>query len=1560
LIYATFLGGSSADGGVIAVDAAGRAYVTGSTASDDFPTTPGAFDTNYNDNYEWDAFVAKLAIGSNSTSTWSSNVLVNDDIGMAPQMQPNIAVGDNGQVVVVWADSRNGNWDIYGQRYTRNGNKLGSNFRINDDNSGYAQTDPAVCVDGSSNSVIVWSDQRDGGPPSLYAQRYDSQGNRLGGNFLVAQWNVYGIDIACRGNGDFTIAWTGDNFVVYAKRYHADGTPIEDSFRVDDNTGSIRVYNPQIAIGGNGEFVIIWQDTRNGGYPDIYAQRFDSSRNPLGGNQKVNDDTASASHSFPAVALDPVGNAYVVWEDFRRYGALDDVYFDYSSTGSSNWGGDQMANDYWGTVWGGTSIGVDASEHVVVVWREARVNGLILSDISQDKGASWGADVSVNDAGETVNQSAPTLAVNAQGDAYAAWVDNRNGNDDIYFAYRLVGEGPEPDYSISGRVIDDGGNAISGVAISDGSGHSTTTDAVGNYTLSSLPAATYTLTPTKGAYIFSPTSRTVTVPPDATGQDFIAQRLPADPTRSTISAQPASVPADGASSIIITVQLLSADGEPAWGKTVRLSSSRGPSDVVAQPAAVTDSQGVARGAVRSSTTGTATISAFVYDDGIALGDTVAISFESYTPPSGAFLYRLNQVVDTGIESFEQIKDDAQTIADDGNYFRGAVGADAARLATDIVFDMADVIGGVNQTWQLQKAARLACPGCYVPGTWNVEFSYNYPAATRLLDIGFMRLEDAPASAIAEFIGWGGPQLYGKVLNAGASYVTKEVAKNATRTIFASMNDGMTSVAYPAVRDTADELTALLDIQRDNLLANLPAMTPAYQSAYEGDLTGRTLALLTLGEQLDDERMTLANLRQVQGQQPNALLNFLLRFIAKGLATGSFDGPGALAVGGTLTLFDGYMDGKRLGESMQMYDLATGALLGAPDALRQTYRVANKAMDRIATGQPADRATGQITGVTHHNSGSGWGPFWHESASWSEVSLINTGASEATFRVLTSYLADTTRFGLPWATMNLVEEPTITLAPGASGTVRVDYKRANGTKGFSPRSKTCVPCAGCVQASDINIQVLGTNEAGTYYIANDLSVWQPTRVILAGVSLAGLAEDLPVIDPPLTSYVLSAPWTQKHEVQLWINNPFTNTVPVTVTQVLPADIVLLDPGGAIQVDNVLTWTTSVEASALKVVTCTLSFPAAPGTPNTLTPATLSLISPLDGQPLTSDSNPVDFQAVWPLTLDHVTPGYVLPGASSSAVVSITNWLSSNSVMGTLTISITDVLSTTVYADIQPFSVPIGATGVVNFALPATLAPGNYQVVGVVATGGVAATAFTDLLQVGLPGPWLDYRASPAGPVHANETITYTARFTNTTGVPLTSAVVTASLPASVTLVAGSITGGGVEEAGQVRWTPGTIATDQSVEQHFVVRVNPDAVPADGEPGRLLSEPRLTAAETAPAWGPVAWNLTVLPAVVPTVTVSRSGSDIVLTWPHNPANIGGYEVWWSTDPYFTPGEAGTGHVAVQPVEGSGSYTHIADGGAISYFYVVLSVDGAKAKSAASNRVGMFNFALVPGSP
>ncbi|MBK8148621.1 MAG: SBBP repeat-containing protein [Acidobacteria bacterium] len=67
LIYSTYIGGPGIDeGNALAIDPVGNAYVTGSTSSDTFPTTSGAFDTTRNGGA--DLFVTKLGNATTSCS----------------------------------------------------------------------------------------------------------------------------------------------------------------------------------------------------------------------------------------------------------------------------------------------------------------------------------------------------------------------------------------------------------------------------------------------------------------------------------------------------------------------------------------------------------------------------------------------------------------------------------------------------------------------------------------------------------------------------------------------------------------------------------------------------------------------------------------------------------------------------------------------------------------------------------------------------------------------------------------------------------------------------------------------------------------------------------------------------------------------------------------------------------------------------------------------------------------------------------------------------------------------------------------------------------------------------------------------------------------------------------------------------------------------------------------------------------------------------------------------------------------------------------------------------
>jgi predicted MPP superfamily phosphohydrolase len=88
LVYSTFLGGTDGEShGEIAVDVNESVYITGVTNSSDFPTTPDAYDTTYNGDY--DVFVTKLSPSGNTLVYSTFLGKNNEDVGFDIAMDTN-------------------------------------------------------------------------------------------------------------------------------------------------------------------------------------------------------------------------------------------------------------------------------------------------------------------------------------------------------------------------------------------------------------------------------------------------------------------------------------------------------------------------------------------------------------------------------------------------------------------------------------------------------------------------------------------------------------------------------------------------------------------------------------------------------------------------------------------------------------------------------------------------------------------------------------------------------------------------------------------------------------------------------------------------------------------------------------------------------------------------------------------------------------------------------------------------------------------------------------------------------------------------------------------------------------------------------------------------------------------------------------------------------------------------------------------------------------------------------------------------------------------------------
>jgi hypothetical protein len=190
---------------------------------------------------------------------------------MFTQYSPAVAMAPGGEFVVVWQGPDGDDDGISGRLYDADGVAQGPEFQVNSATT-FNQTRPGVGMDANGNFVIAWDD---GGyiPPyddPVIARRFDAAGVPAGPDFIVntipSYYPVSGhLDVAVAPAGEFMVTWetVGRTFVdVSSRRYLADGTPDGPQFLVNSYDRYAQ-YDPDVAAGPNGTFLVVWNDFRN-------------------------------------------------------------------------------------------------------------------------------------------------------------------------------------------------------------------------------------------------------------------------------------------------------------------------------------------------------------------------------------------------------------------------------------------------------------------------------------------------------------------------------------------------------------------------------------------------------------------------------------------------------------------------------------------------------------------------------------------------------------------------------------------------------------------------------------------------------------------------------------------------------------------------------------------------------------------------------------------------------------------------------------------------------------------------------------------------------------------------------------------------------------------------------------------------------------------------------------------------------------------------------------------------------------------------------------------------
>ncbi|MBW4659954.1 MAG: hypothetical protein KME15_14870 [Drouetiella hepatica Uher 2000/2452] len=383
------------------------------------------------------------------------------------QEHPEIAFSSSGEFAIVWqSQSQSGDLDIYQRLYRSDGGSLSSEFRVNQ--AANSQTDPAVAIDGLGNSVVVWASTTQDGSTNVYAQRISSTGQRIGGEILVnssTAGNQTVPTVAMDLSGSFVVTWTSngqpnastkgkDNSGtgVYAQRFTANGRAIDREFRVNSVTSGDQA-NSTIAMNSSGNFVIVWESSGQDDGKGIYAQIYESNGRRVGSEFQVNS-TATGNQDQPTVGIDAAGNFVIAWrsQDSDNSGIYAQRY---SANGNSR-GREFQVNSTSGGTQTTPSLGMDAEGGFIITWASnGQGSGFdIYAQRYNLDGKRSGSEFRINRIQNNA-QTDPAIGMAANGDFVVGWVTNSQRADTDIAAQRYVAAVPPPPGTIEGTREND-------------------------------------------------------------------------------------------------------------------------------------------------------------------------------------------------------------------------------------------------------------------------------------------------------------------------------------------------------------------------------------------------------------------------------------------------------------------------------------------------------------------------------------------------------------------------------------------------------------------------------------------------------------------------------------------------------------------------------------------------------------------------------------------------------------------------------------------------------------------------------------------------------------------------------------------------------------------------------------------------------------------------------------------------------------------------------------------------------------------------------------------------
>tara|TARA_B100000315_G_scaffold260753_1_gene324843 strand:+ start:14269 stop:17295 length:3027 start_codon:yes stop_codon:yes gene_type:complete len=361
------------------------------------------------------------------------------------EWQRTATVGNDGEVIVVWSDTRFGGRDVYAQKMDNEGNFLWEESGVAVVSAVGRQEDPLAVSDGQGGAYIIWVDYRD------EPENGDVYGQHLLSNGTIA-WNPSGIplsnvlgvqespNLCIDGQGGAFAIWndrspsSGMAGFIYATHLSPDGSVLAQGTGISVIRNDISRGSVSLEVGGTGYANMVWDDSREGEKNNIYGQRMNTSCETLwstpeeGGiplNESPDDQIA------PRVTYLSGDTSVVVWEDYRNNSLSGDVYVQFIVGDGSLLLGTE-----------GIPLCTDSSKQSIprvkadestayVVWEDFRNHSenpdIFANAVTPEGTVLWGSDGKPIST-ESRKQTGPRLTPDGVGGVYIVWKDEHTAS----------------------------------------------------------------------------------------------------------------------------------------------------------------------------------------------------------------------------------------------------------------------------------------------------------------------------------------------------------------------------------------------------------------------------------------------------------------------------------------------------------------------------------------------------------------------------------------------------------------------------------------------------------------------------------------------------------------------------------------------------------------------------------------------------------------------------------------------------------------------------------------------------------------------------------------------------------------------------------------------------------------------------------------------------------------------------------------------------------------------------------------------------------------------------